>query len=175
MENGRTLAISNLSQYLSILLSQYRGENKGLIVLLSRTQSEQLSKSKKKFLATTYTPLFSPLYFTRVISKYSCYHIARPLRPLFGRKRKGVRQVIRPPEAFYLARANGGEKIWGVTYGEYDSSAIAIAITAFAGGPFTTRARAIIGDCEIRQSLRDLSLIIYKNPNLNLISAISNF
>ena len=37
----------------------YRGANKGLLVLLSRTQAsqgqtEQLSKSRKKFLATTY-------------------------------------------------------------------------------------------------------------------------
>ena len=39
----------------------YRGVNKGLYVLLSRTQAEQLSKSMKKFLATTYKPLFPPL------------------------------------------------------------------------------------------------------------------
>ena len=44
----------------------YRGGSKGLFVLLSRTQAgqaEQLSKSRKKFLATTYKPLFPPLYF----------------------------------------------------------------------------------------------------------------
>ena len=43
----------------------YRGANKGLHVLLSRMQAgqaEQLSKSRKKFLATTYKPLFTSLY-----------------------------------------------------------------------------------------------------------------
>ena len=35
----------------------YRGELKGLYVLLSRTQAEQLSKSRKKILATTCTSL----------------------------------------------------------------------------------------------------------------------
>ena len=42
-------------------ITQYRGGNKGLYVLLSRTQAEQLSKSRNKFLATTYKPLFPPL------------------------------------------------------------------------------------------------------------------
>ena len=40
----------------------YRGVNKGLYVLLSRTQAEQLSKSRKGFLATTYKLLFTSLY-----------------------------------------------------------------------------------------------------------------
>ena len=49
--------------------AKYRGVNKGLFVLLSRTQAEQLSKSRKKFLATTYKPLFSPLYNNLKIAK----------------------------------------------------------------------------------------------------------
>ena len=44
------------------ILCNYRGVNKGLYFLLSRTQAEQLSKSRKKFLATTYKPLFTSLY-----------------------------------------------------------------------------------------------------------------
>ena len=68
----------------------------------------------------------------------------------FGRKRKGVRQVIK---AACFARSilfgstsggGGGEKIWGVTRGEYDSAAFA----AFAGGLFTIR------DSEIDRQLR---------------------
>ena len=40
----------------------YRGGNKGLFVLLRRTQAEQLSKSRKALLATTYKPFSLSLY-----------------------------------------------------------------------------------------------------------------
>ena len=38
------------------------GEIKVCLFFLSRTQAEQLSKSRKKFLAFTYKPFFTPLY-----------------------------------------------------------------------------------------------------------------
>ena len=67
----------------------------------------------------------------------------------FGRKRKGVRQVIKAAcfarsILFGSTSGGGGEKIWGVTRGEYDSAALA----AFAGGLFTIR------DSEIDRQLR---------------------
>ena len=40
----------------------YRGELKGLYVLLSMTQAEYLRKSSKKLLATTYKPFSDSLY-----------------------------------------------------------------------------------------------------------------
>ena len=51
----------------------YRGADKGLYVLLSRTQAEQLSKSRKKFLATTYKNVFASLYldYVRVDAMHS--------------------------------------------------------------------------------------------------------
>ena len=66
----------------------------------------------------------------------------------FGRKRKGVRQVIKAAcfarSILFGSTSSGGEKIWGVTRGEYDSAAFA----AFAGGLFTIR------DSEIDRQLR---------------------
>ena len=40
----------------------YRARNKGMQIVLSNSQAEQLSKSRKKFLATAYKPLFRALY-----------------------------------------------------------------------------------------------------------------
>ena len=68
----------------------------------------------------------------------------------FGRKRKGVRQVIKAAcfaRSILFGTSGGGEKIWGVTRGEYDSAAFA-AFAAFAGGLFTIR------DSEIDRQLR---------------------
>ena len=66
----------------------------------------------------------------------------------FGRKRKGVRQVIKAAcfarSILFGSTSGGGEKIGGVTRGEYDSAAFA----AFAGGLFTIR------DSEIDRQLR---------------------
>ena len=44
----------------------YRGENKGLFVLLSRTQAEQLRKSRKKFLPTSYRDTEKEVIFPSV-------------------------------------------------------------------------------------------------------------
>ena len=40
----------------------YRARNKGMHILLSNSQAEQLSKSRKKFLATMYHPFSRSLY-----------------------------------------------------------------------------------------------------------------
>ena len=52
----------------------YRARNKGMHILLSNSQAgltEQLSKSRKNFLSTTYKPLFRALYVVMLADKCS--------------------------------------------------------------------------------------------------------
>ena len=58
---------------------KYRARNKGMHILLRNSQEEQLSKSRKKFLATTYKPWFRALY-SHVIRSLSL-HILYILSP----------------------------------------------------------------------------------------------
>ena len=44
----------------------YRGPRKSMHILLSSSHAEQLSKNRKKFLATTYTLFCRSLYIDRV-------------------------------------------------------------------------------------------------------------
>ena len=51
----------------------YRDRLKGMQILLSRTQAEQLSKSRNKILATTYKPFSRSLYKIIATSSHLIY------------------------------------------------------------------------------------------------------
>ena len=88
--------------------TDYGGELKGLYVLLSRTQSEQLSNSKKKILATTYKPFRESLYmelefshllgctFLR-ISRIANIESTRRVLPKSGRQMAPTFHTFLPP------------------------------------------------------------------------------
>ena len=57
----RSILFNLMPQKCDSRLPLYRGKNIGLFVLLSRTQAEQLSKSRKKFLATSLKKCFENL------------------------------------------------------------------------------------------------------------------
>ena len=91
----------DVGKNIDVLLTSYRGENKGMFVLLSRTQAgpgqaEQLSKSRKKFLATTYKHFPGALYIRSFFCAAPCSHrIATPCK-LINDWVYATRRAIRP-------------------------------------------------------------------------------
>ena len=64
-----------------VVLVQYRDRLKGMQILLSRTQAEQVSKSRNKLLATTYKPFSRSLYFDGEATKRFRLIVYLPFRP----------------------------------------------------------------------------------------------
>ena len=80
-----------------------------MYVLLSRTQAEQLSKSKKEFLATTYyKPLLPPL--CRESGTHGCFGERNVVGAISRRNLSQIIVVNRPPRMRERTIEEGGKK-----------------------------------------------------------------